>query len=83
MEAYCVKCKKKVKVKDAVKTKTKKGKPMMKSKCSECGTEFQSYLVYMEVCGHPDSHKKIEDLTPEEKERFEEMLEEWNLEQKG
>jgi len=37
-EAYCVKCKKKVEMKDAKETKTKKGTVMMKGKCPTCGT---------------------------------------------
>jgi len=37
-EAYCVKCKKKVQMKDGSETKTKKGTRMMKGKCPECGT---------------------------------------------
>ncbi|MCK9430222.1 MAG: DUF5679 domain-containing protein [Candidatus Omnitrophica bacterium] len=38
-EAYCVKCKKKVEIKDGVKTKTKKGVPMLKGKCPNCNTK--------------------------------------------
>jgi len=37
-EAYCVKCKKKVQMKDGKETKTSKGTPMMKGKCPDCGT---------------------------------------------
>jgi len=37
VEAYCVKCKKKVEMKDGVATKTKKGTKMMKGKCPHCG----------------------------------------------
>ena len=36
---YCVKCKKKVEIKDAQKTKTSKGKEMMKGKCSSPGCD--------------------------------------------
>ncbi len=36
-EGYCVRCKKKVEIKDAKKTKTKKGKDYMKGKCSTPG----------------------------------------------
>ena len=38
VEAYCVKCKKKVEMKDAVETKTSKGTAMKKGKCGSCGT---------------------------------------------
>lgn len=38
MEAYCVKCKKKVEMKDPAETVTKNGRPLMKGKCPECGT---------------------------------------------
>jgi hypothetical protein len=38
MEAYCVKCKKKVEMKDGKETKTKKGTKMMKGKCPVCNT---------------------------------------------
>jgi len=37
-EAYCVKCKKKVEMKDAKETKTSKGTAMKKGKCPHCGT---------------------------------------------
>lgn len=37
-EAYCVKCKKKVTMKDGKETKTKRGTKMMKGKCPDCGT---------------------------------------------
>jgi len=40
MEGYCVKCKKKTKMKNLVKTKTKKGIPMTKGICSICGTKM-------------------------------------------
>jgi len=38
MQGYCMKCKKKVEMTDAKKTKTKKGTTMYKGKCSKCGT---------------------------------------------
>ena len=38
VEAYCVKCKKKVEMKDAVETKTVKGTKMKKGKCPHCTT---------------------------------------------
>ena len=37
VEGYCVKCKKKVEMKDPVVSKTKKGVPMTKGKCPVCG----------------------------------------------
>jgi|TARA_R100000501_G_C2510442_1_gene42274 uncharacterized protein YlaI len=43
MQGYCVKCKKKVEIADAVIAKTKKGKPMTKGKCSDCGTTVCSF----------------------------------------
>ena len=42
---YCVKCKKKVEIKDAAKTKTKKGKDMMKGKCPDCGTTVCTFKI--------------------------------------
>jgi endogenous inhibitor of DNA gyrase (YacG/DUF329 family) len=38
MQAYCVKCKAKVEMKDPVETTTKRGTNMMKGKCPECST---------------------------------------------
>jgi len=38
VEAYCVRCKKKVEIKDPVETATKKGVAMLKGKCPICGT---------------------------------------------
>lgn len=38
MEAYCVKCKKKVEMKDGKEATMKNGRRMMKGKCPECGT---------------------------------------------
>ncbi len=35
-EAYCVKCKKKVTMKDGKETKTSRGTKMMKGKCPHC-----------------------------------------------
>lgn len=40
MEGYCVKCKAKREMKDSVLTKTKKGTPMTKGTCSECGCKM-------------------------------------------
>jgi hypothetical protein len=34
-----MKCKKKINIKDGVKTKTKKGVPMIRGKCSICNTK--------------------------------------------
>jgi endogenous inhibitor of DNA gyrase (YacG/DUF329 family) len=36
-EAYCVKCKEKVQMKDGKEMKTKRGTKMMKGKCPQCG----------------------------------------------
>ncbi len=38
MEGYCLKCKDKKEMKDAVKTKMKNGREAMKGKCPSCGT---------------------------------------------
>ena len=38
VEAYCVKCRKKVKMDKAKEVKLKNGKPAMKGVCPECGT---------------------------------------------
>jgi NAD-dependent SIR2 family protein deacetylase len=38
MEAYCVKCKKKMEMTDAKKTKMRNGREMMKGTCPKCGT---------------------------------------------
>jgi endogenous inhibitor of DNA gyrase (YacG/DUF329 family) len=38
LQAYCVKCKKKVDIKDAQEVKLKNGKPAVKGKCPVCGT---------------------------------------------
>jgi Zn finger protein HypA/HybF involved in hydrogenase expression len=38
VEAYCVKCKAKRKMKDAKQVKMKNGKPAMKGICPVCGT---------------------------------------------
>ncbi len=38
VEAYCVKCKAKVQMKDGKETKTARGTTMMKGKCPKCGT---------------------------------------------
>ena len=37
-EGYCVKCKKKVEMKDVKVGKTKRGTKMAKGKCPHCGT---------------------------------------------
>jgi len=44
-EGYCVKCKKKVEMKDPKKTTTKKGKAMMKGSCPDCGTTVCTFKV--------------------------------------
>ncbi len=38
VEAYCMKCKKKVEMEDVTMTKTKRGTKMAKGKCPHCGT---------------------------------------------
>jgi RNase P subunit RPR2 len=39
MDAYCVKCKAKVEVKDAKEVKMKNGRPAVSGVCSKCGTK--------------------------------------------
>jgi len=39
MEAYCVKCKAKVEVKDAKEVTMKNGRPAISGVCSSCGTK--------------------------------------------
>ncbi|MCX8173256.1 MAG: DUF5679 domain-containing protein [Thermoplasmata archaeon] len=39
VEAYCVKCKKKVEMKNAQKVTMKNGKPAMQGVCPNCGTK--------------------------------------------
>ncbi len=39
VEAYCVKCKKKVEVSNAQKVTLKNGKPATKGTCPSCGTK--------------------------------------------
>jgi DNA-directed RNA polymerase subunit RPC12/RpoP len=38
-EGYCVKCKKKVEIKDAKKITMKNGKPATQGKCPKCNTK--------------------------------------------
>ncbi|MFH0839350.1 MAG: DUF5679 domain-containing protein [Candidatus Omnitrophota bacterium] len=38
MDAYCVKCKSKKEMKDAVRVTMKNGRNAMKGKCPDCGT---------------------------------------------
>lgn len=38
VEAYCVKCRKKVEMVDPKEVELKNGKPAMKGKCGVCGT---------------------------------------------
>lgn len=38
VQGYCVKCRSKREIKDAVAVKLKNGKPAMKGKCPVCGT---------------------------------------------
>jgi len=37
-QGYCVKCRKKVEMKDPQQTKLKNGRPATKGKCPNCGT---------------------------------------------
>ncbi|MFA5772280.1 MAG: DUF5679 domain-containing protein [Thermoplasmata archaeon] len=37
-QAYCVKCKKKIEIKDPKKVTLKNKKPALKGKCPKCGT---------------------------------------------
>ncbi len=39
VQAYCVKCKKKVEISGAQKVKLKNGKPATKGSCPSCGTK--------------------------------------------
>jgi DNA-directed RNA polymerase subunit RPC12/RpoP len=39
VQAYCVKCKKKVDIKNAQKVTLKNGKPATKGECPNCGTK--------------------------------------------
>jgi len=39
VQGYCVKCKKKVEMKDAKKITMKNGKPATQGKCPNCGTK--------------------------------------------
>jgi len=43
-EAYCVKCKKKVEIKDEKESLSKNGVKMLKGTCSECGTKVCRFL---------------------------------------
>ncbi|MCJ2562647.1 MAG: DUF5679 domain-containing protein [Candidatus Thermoplasmatota archaeon] len=39
VEAYCVKCRKKIEMKDPTKITMKNGKPATKGSCPKCGTK--------------------------------------------
>ncbi|MEE9489374.1 MAG: DUF5679 domain-containing protein [Thermoplasmata archaeon] len=39
VEAYCVKCRKKIEMKDPTKITMKNGKPATKGTCPKCGTK--------------------------------------------
>ena len=43
-QAYCVKCKAKVDIKDGVEVVMKNGRPAMKGTCSKCGTGVYKIL---------------------------------------
>ena len=38
VEGYCMKCKKKVEIRDGKETKTSRGTKMIKGKCPDCST---------------------------------------------
>ncbi len=44
MEGYCVKCHKKVEMKDGKEVKTANNRNMMQGKCSVCGTKVSRFL---------------------------------------
>jgi len=44
-QGYCVKCKGKCEIKDPKKTKTSKGKDMIKGKCPKCSTTVCTFKV--------------------------------------
>ena len=41
---YCVKCRAKTEMKDAVRVTMKNGRPAMKGKCAKCGTGMYKIL---------------------------------------
>jgi len=43
-EAYCVKCKKKMEIKDPVEVTTKNGRPMLKGTCPACGGKINLFI---------------------------------------
>jgi len=40
MEGYCMKCKKKMVMKNTIASKTKRGTPMTKGVCNKCGCKM-------------------------------------------
>ena len=42
--AYCLRCKKNVKITGCKVSKTSKGQPMIKGKCSICGTKVNRFI---------------------------------------
>ncbi|MFC1881594.1 DUF5679 domain-containing protein [Thermodesulfobacteriota bacterium] len=48
-EGYCVKCRKKQKIKNGTVEKTAKGKPMAKGTCPDCGTKVNRFLSSKDV----------------------------------
>jgi len=44
MIGYCVKCRKKMEMKNAKSTKTKNGRTMMKGVCNKCGTGMCKFM---------------------------------------
>ena len=45
MQAYCVKCKNKVEIKDAEKVVLKNGRPATKGTCPDCGTKVFTFAT--------------------------------------
>lgn len=48
-EGYCVKCRKKVSIKQGKVEKTAKGRPMAKGTCPNCGTTVTRFLSEKEI----------------------------------
>ena len=48
-EGYCVKCRKKRKIKDGTIEKTAKGRPIAKGICPECGTKVTRFVSSKEA----------------------------------
>jgi len=50
-EGYCVKCREKRPIKEAVISKTAKGRPIAKGTCPVCGTKVTRFLSAKEAGG--------------------------------